>query len=86
MPKSQLGNLSDISFELKINGESRQIGNTKDLLFSFDKIIAYVSKFVTLKVGDLIYTGTPAGVGPVHIGDKLQGYIKGDLFLEFEVK
>ena len=86
MSKSQLGNLSDISFELKINGESRQIGNTNDLLFSFDKIIAYVSKFVTLKVGDLIYTGTPSGVGPVHIGDKLQGYIKKDLFLEFDVK
>ena len=86
IPKSQLGNLSDIRFELKINGESRQIGNTNDLLFSFDKIIAYVSKFVTLKVGDLIYTGTPSGVGPVHIGDRLQGYIKDDLFLEFEVK
>lgn len=84
--KSQLGDLSDIGFELKINGESRQVGNTKDLLFSFDKVIAYVSKFVTLKVGDLIYTGTPEGVGPVNIGDKLQGYIKGDLFLEFEVK
>ena len=84
--KSQLGNLSDISFELKINGESRQVGNTKDLLFSFDKVIAYISKFVTLKVGDLIYTGTPEGVGPVAIGDKLQGYNKGDLFLEFEVK
>ena len=84
--KMQLGNLTDIPFELKINGESRQIGNTNDLLFSFDKIIAYVSKFVTLKVGDLIYTGTPSGVGPVHIGDKLQGYIKDDLFLEFDVK
>ena len=84
--KASLGNLNDISFELKINGESRQIGNTKDLLFSFDQVIAYVSKFVTLKVGDLIYTGTPEGVGPVKIGDKLQGYIKSDLFLEFEVK
>lgn len=84
--KSSLGNLEDISFELKINGQSRQLGNTKDLLFSFDKIIAYVSKFVTLKVGDLIYTGTPEGVGAINIGDKLQGYIKGDLFLEFEVK
>jgi 2-keto-4-pentenoate hydratase/2-oxohepta-3-ene-1,7-dioic acid hydratase in catechol pathway len=84
--KASLGNLDDISFELKINGESRQIGNTKDLLFSFDKVISYVSKFVTLKVGDLIYTGTPEGVGPVSIGDKIQGYIKGDLFLEFEVK
>ena len=84
--KSTLGNLADINFELKINGQSRQVGSTKDLLFSFDHIISYVSKFVTLKVGDLIYTGTPSGVGPVTIGDKLQGYLKDDLFLEFEVK
>ncbi len=84
--KSTLGNLADINFELKINGQSRQVGTTKDLLFSFDAIISYVSKFVTLKVGDLIYTGTPSGVGPVNIGDKLQGYINGDLFLEFVVK
>lgn len=84
--KNLLGNLSDIGFELKINGKSRQIGNTKDLLFSFDQIIAYVSKFVTLKVGDLIYTGTPEGVGAVNMGDKLQGFIKDELFLEFEVK
>ncbi len=84
--KSQLGDLANIDFELKINGTSKQIGNTKDLLFSFDQIISYVSKFVTLKVGDLIYTGTPEGVGAVNIGDKLQGFVKGDLFLEFEVK
>lgn len=84
--KDKLGDLSTIEFELKINGQSRQVGNTKDLLFSFDQIISYVSKYVTLKVGDLIYTGTPSGVGAVSIGDKLQGYIKGDLFLEFEVK
>ncbi|MCF8423770.1 MAG: fumarylacetoacetate hydrolase family protein [Bacteroidia bacterium] len=84
--KDKLGDLSEIEFELKINGQSRQVGNTKDLLFSFDQIISYVSKFVTLKVGDLIYTGTPSGVGAVEIGDKLQCYIKGDLFLDFEVK
>jgi acylpyruvate hydrolase len=84
--KSNFENLENINFELKINGESKQIGNTKDLLFSFDKIIAYVSKYVTLKVGDLIYTGTPAGVGSVTIGDKLQGYLDGNLFLEFTVK
>jgi len=84
--KSTLGNLADLNFELKINGQSRQVGTTKDLLFSFDAIISFVSKFVTLKVGDLIYTGTPSGVGPVNIGDKLQGYLKDDLFLEFEVK
>lgn len=86
MPKTQFKTLSDIDFELKVNGESRQKGNTKDLLFSFDQIIAYVSKFVTLKVGDFIYTGTPEGVGPVKIGDRLQGYIGETLMLEFEVK
>jgi len=80
--KDKLGDLSTIEFELKINGQSRQVGNTKDLLFSFDQIISYVSKYVTLKVGDLIYTGTPSGVGAVVIGDKLQGYINGDLFLD----
>lgn len=84
--KALLGDLNAIDFELKLNGESRQKGNTADLLFSFDKIIAYVSKFVTLKVGDLIYTGTPEGVGAVKIGDKLQGYLKGEQFLEFEIK
>jgi len=84
--KDKLGDLSAIEFELKINGQSKQVGNTKDLLFSFDQIISYVSKYVTLKVGDLIYTGTPSGVGAVVIGDKLQGYINGDLFLDFEVK
>jgi 2-keto-4-pentenoate hydratase/2-oxohepta-3-ene-1,7-dioic acid hydratase in catechol pathway len=84
--KTAFANISDIGFELKINGLPRQVGNTKDLLFSFDQIIAYVSKFVTLKVGDLIFTGTPEGVSAVNIGDKLQGYVNGDLFLEFDVK
>ena len=84
--KDQLGDLNYIDFELKINGESRQIGNTQDLLFSFDKVIAYVSQFVTLKVGDLIFTGTPKGVSAVKIGDKLEGFIKGEKLLEFEIK
>lgn len=84
--KDKLGDLSNIVFELKINGETRQLGNTKDLLFSFNKIIAYVSKFVTLKVGDLIYTGTPEGVGAVKMGDKLKGYLNNELFLELEIK
>ena len=78
--------LSDIKFELKINGESRQIGNSKDLIFSFDKIISYVSKFVSLKVGDLIYTGTPEGVGPVKIGDSLEGFVNGERFLKLNIK
>jgi 2-keto-4-pentenoate hydratase/2-oxohepta-3-ene-1,7-dioic acid hydratase in catechol pathway len=78
--------LANIHFELKVNGETKQIGNSKDLIFSFDKVIAYVSKFVTLKVGDLIYTGTPEGVGQVKIGDKLEGFINGESFLKLNVK
>lgn len=79
-------NLSNINFELKINGQSKQIGNSKDLIFSFDKIISYVSKFVSLKVGDLIYTGTPEGVGPVKIGDSLEGFLNGERFLKLNIK
>ena len=84
--KEELGDLSNIQFELKINGESRQIGNSKDLIFSFEKVVSYVSKFVTLKTGDLIYTGTPEGVGAVKMGDKLEGYVNGSLFLTLNVK
>lgn len=76
----------NIHFELKINGESRQKGNSKDLIFSFDKIISYVSKFVSLKVGDLIYTGTPEGVGQVIVGDKLEGFLNGESFIKFNIK
>lgn len=83
--KEQL-KLDDINFELKINNQPKQIGNSKDLIFSFDKVVSYVSKFVTLKVGDLIYTGTPEGVGPVSIGDKLEGFINNASMLKLTVK
>ncbi len=78
--------LNKIIFELKINGVTRQLGNSKDLIFSFNKIIAYVSQFITLKVGDLIYTGTPEGVGPVNIGDKLEGYLNNNKILQLNIK
>ena len=84
--KTELGDLQNLNFELKINNESKQKGNTSDLLFSFDKVIAYVSQFVTLKVGDLIYTGTPEGVGPVKIGDQLQGSLNGTELFCFQIK
>jgi 2-keto-4-pentenoate hydratase/2-oxohepta-3-ene-1,7-dioic acid hydratase in catechol pathway len=83
--KEQL-KLNDINFELKINGQTKQIGNSKDLIFTFDKVISYVSKFVTLKVGDLIYTGTPEGVGPVSIGDNLEGFINNASMLKLTIK
>ena len=69
-------NLSDISFELDLNGETVQKGNSSDMIFSIDLLIAYLSQFNTLKVGDLIFTGTPAGVGPVAIGDTLVGRLE----------
>ncbi|MCX8491103.1 MAG: fumarylacetoacetate hydrolase family protein [Cyclobacteriaceae bacterium] len=75
-----------INFKLEVNGELKQTGNTSLLLFSFDYIIAYLSKFFTLRIGDLIFTGTPKGVGPVAIGDKLTAYIEDEKLLEFEVK
>ncbi len=83
--KQELGN-GPINFELKINGETKQTGNSGDLIFSFDKVISFVSKFVTLKTGDLIYTGTPEGVGPVKIGDRLEGFLNGDSFLKLNIK
>jgi acylpyruvate hydrolase len=83
--KSKL-DLNNISFELKVNSQIKQHGTSSDMIFSIDKIIAYVSKFVTLKVGDLIYTGTPEGVGPVKIGDKLEGFVNGEKFLQLSVK
>ena len=75
-----------INFSLKKNGELVQQGNNKNMIFSFEKIIAFVSNYFTLKVGDLIYTGTPAGVGPVKVGDTLEGFIENELMLTCEVK
>ncbi|MBP1651862.1 MAG: fumarylacetoacetate hydrolase [Bacteroidetes bacterium] len=76
----------DINFCLYKNKELVQQGNTKDLLFSFDFLVAYISKFFTLNIGDLVFTGTPAGVGPVEIGDTLEAFIENDSLLEFMVK
>jgi acylpyruvate hydrolase len=78
--------LNNINFYLTINGEQKQLGNSSDLIFSFDQIISFVSKFVSLKVGDLIYTGTPSGVGPVKIGDKLEGFINDVSYLTLSIK
>mgnify|MGYP003352374711 FL=1 len=86
IPKSKLKHVNQLDFTLEINGELRQKGNTNDLLFSFDKIIAYVSQFVTLKTGDLIFTGTPEGVGPVKRGDRVIGFLCSEILLDFEIK
>lgn len=86
LPKSKFNNVNDINFSLKINGELRQEGNSRDMIFNFDQIIAYVSKFITLKIGDLIFTGTPEGVGPTKIDDHFQAFIGDVKLLEFKVK
>lgn len=77
---------NEIQFELKKNGQTVQSGNTKDLIFSFDQLIAYISKYFTLKTGDLIFTGTPAGVGPVKIGDRLEGFMNGEKMLDIKIR
>ena len=83
--KSEL-NLNDISFRLEKNGAIVQNGNSYDMIFNFDKIISYLSEFYTLKTGDLIYTGTPAGVGRVIAGDALKGFITNKEMLKVMVK
>lgn len=83
---SEFSDLKNIDFHLEINGEVKQKGNTSLMLFDFATIISYVSQFFTLKKGDLIYTGTPAGVGPVQIGDELIGFIGNEKMLHVEVK
>ena len=80
------GNVQDLTFHLDINGNTVQTGFTKETLFTVDQIVAYVSRFFTLKIGDLIYTGTPCGVGPVKIDDHLQGYLGDEKLLDFHIK
>lgn len=86
IPLEKAGNVNQLSFHLDMNGKTVQQGYTADMLFSVDQIIAYVSRFFTLKIGDLIYTGTPVGVGPVSIGDHLEGYLGERKLLDFHVR
>lgn len=85
----QVSNFKDkksIRFKLTVNNETVQDGNSGMMIFDFDEIISHVSKYITLKIGDLIYTGTPEGVGPVKIGDHLEGYLDNKKLLDFMVK
>ncbi len=86
VPKSEFADMQNINFRLELNGEVRQEGNTGLMLFSFDYIIAHLSQYITLKAGDLIFTGTPAGVGSVQIGDRLRAFLEGREMMNFEVK
>lgn len=86
IPKTDLPDLYSSNFKLQINGETRQDGNTRNMLFSFEQIIAFVSRYITLKKGDLIFTGTPEGVGQVKTGDKLEAWLEERQLLSFEIK
>jgi 2-keto-4-pentenoate hydratase/2-oxohepta-3-ene-1,7-dioic acid hydratase in catechol pathway len=82
----ELKPIQDLRFSLKINGETRQQGHTADMLFSVDKVISFVSQYFTLKKGDLIFTGTPEGVGPIAIGDVLEAELEGRPLLTVRIK
>jgi len=86
IPLAELGDPGNLDFHLDLNGNEVQKGNSGDMIFSFDRIISYVSGFMTLKTGDLIFTGTPAGVGPVKINDHLECYLKDRKLMDFYVK
>ena len=79
-------NAANIKFFMTKNGETVQSGTTQDLIFSFDTVVSFISQYFTLQQGDLIYTGTPAGVGPVKVGDKLEGFLEGKSMFICEIK
>lgn len=85
-PLSDFPDQNNINFSLKVNSEVRQQGNSELMMHKFADIIAFISRYITLKKGDIIFTGTPAGVGPVQIGDRLEGFIEQEKMLDFEVK
>lgn len=86
IPVSSVGDMKNIDFRLEINGKIVQQGNTSDMIFSFDQIIEYVSRFFTLKTGDLIFTGTPSGVGPLKKNDNLIAFLGDDHLLDFMIR
>ncbi|WP_242917110.1 fumarylacetoacetate hydrolase family protein [Pontibacter liquoris] len=86
LPLNQFPDLQNINFRLDVNGVTKQKGNSQMMLNNFDAIIAYISRFVTLKTGDILFTGTPEGVGPVQVGDRLEGYVEDKKLLDFEIK
>ena len=86
LKKKELGDLEDLDFRLEKNGEVVQQGNSSHMLWKIDELIEYVSKYFTLKIGDIIFTGTPAGVGPVAINDSLSGFIEDERIFSIQVK
>ncbi|WP_080240823.1 fumarylacetoacetate hydrolase family protein [Spirosoma rigui] len=86
VPKTDFADLHDINFRLDVNGETKQLGNTSLMLFKIDYLISFVSRYFLLQQGDILFTGTPKGVGPVKVGDRLTAYIEDRKMLELDVK
>lgn len=86
VPKTDFADLQNLNFHLDINGETKQLGNTSLMLFKIDYLISFVSRYFLLQQGDILFTGTPKGVGPVQIGDQLTAYIEDKPMLTFDVK
>jgi len=86
IPAVEIEDIQNIDFHLDINGETVQRGNSKDMIFPVDELIAYTSRFFTLKIGDILFTGTPVGVGKVEVGDRLEGYIFDRKMFDFKIK
>lgn len=86
VPLHKPGKINDLNFSLKINGALKQEGHTGLMIFPVDTLISYISRFITLRKGDIIFTGTPKGVGPIEIGDKLEAFLEDEKLLEIEIK
>jgi 2-keto-4-pentenoate hydratase/2-oxohepta-3-ene-1,7-dioic acid hydratase in catechol pathway len=86
LPVTEFKNIQNIIFRLDLNGKTVQIGNSSEMIFKINELVAYISRFITIKIGDLLFTGTPAGVGKVTIGDRLEGYIFDKKMFDFYIK
>jgi 2-keto-4-pentenoate hydratase/2-oxohepta-3-ene-1,7-dioic acid hydratase in catechol pathway len=86
LPVTELENIQEIDFRLDLNGKTVQNGNSADMIFPINELVSYVSHFFTIKIGDIMFTGTPVGVGQVTIGDRLEGYIFDNKMFDFYVK
>ncbi|HTF80809.1 MAG TPA: fumarylacetoacetate hydrolase family protein [Cytophagales bacterium] len=86
VPVNKYADIQSLNFSLHINGQLRQQGNTADMVFKISDLISYISKYFLLKKGDLIFTGTPVGVGPVKLGDRLEGFLEDQKMLDFVIK
>jgi acylpyruvate hydrolase len=86
LPLNQFPDLNNIQFKLLVNGETRQQGHSSQMIFKIDYLVSFISQYITLRSGDLIFTGTPLGVGPIHIGDCLEGFIEGERVFKFYIR